>query len=227
MAINLKKGQRIDLRKTSGTLLRNFCVGANWGAIELHVEEGGIFGFGKRKSSKMIKVDLDLSCILVNNTNEMCDHIYSPQYKPELLQKFSLPKGKLTTIDGALKHSGDDVEGDKEGDDNLDNEIITVDLGKINSNVSKIFFFLNNVGKEDFSQIPYAKIRMYEGTSTHVNEVFASYNLSAETQYSNKKALIMGKLVKNENEWNFTAIGDATDDTFLGQTIKRILTSYL
>ena len=40
----------------------------------------------------------------------------------------------------------------KGGDDGLDNEIITVDLNRINPNVSKIFFFLNNVGAEDFSQ---------------------------------------------------------------------------
>ena len=34
MAINLSKGQKIDLRKESGSELTNFCVGANWGAIE-------------------------------------------------------------------------------------------------------------------------------------------------------------------------------------------------
>ena len=34
MAINLSKGQKIDLRKTSGETLTNFCVGVNWGAIE-------------------------------------------------------------------------------------------------------------------------------------------------------------------------------------------------
>ena len=34
MAINLTKGQKIDLRKSSGETLTNFCVGVNWGAIE-------------------------------------------------------------------------------------------------------------------------------------------------------------------------------------------------
>jgi tellurium resistance protein TerZ len=220
MAIDLVKGQRIDLRKKSGTTLTNFCVGVNWGAIET---SGGFLGLSK----KTIDVDLDLSCILVNSKNEMCDHIYSPLYKIELLQKFGLPRGKLISSDGALKHSGDDLAGDKGGDDGLDNEIITVDLGKLKSDITQIFFFLNNVGKEDFSQIPYAKIRMYEGTSTQVKEVFASYNVSSELQYSNKRALIMGKLYKKETEWKFNAIGDPTDDVFLGQTIARIVKSYL
>jgi tellurium resistance protein TerZ len=43
------------------------------------------------------------------------------------------------------------LEGDKGGDDDLDNEIITVDLTELDSNVAQIFFFLNNVGQEDFS----------------------------------------------------------------------------
>lgn len=33
MAIRLEKGQRINLKKESGTKLTNFCVGCNWGAI--------------------------------------------------------------------------------------------------------------------------------------------------------------------------------------------------
>lgn len=235
MAINLTKGQRIDLRKTSGATLTNFCVGVNWGAIERMVtrtiESGGFLGFGGKKEQiqekEITDVDLDLSCVMIDNNKNLCDYIYSPLYKPDLLQQFGLQKGKLTTFDNALRHSGDDLEGDKGGDDGLDNEIISVNLSALNPSVSQIFFFLNNVGKEDFSLIPYAKIRMYEGTPTKVNEVFASYNVSAEAQYSGKRALIMGKLYKKDNEWKFNAIGDPTDDSFLGQTIHRIVKSYL
>jgi len=224
MAINLEKklekGQRINLEKSDGSKLTEFCVGVNWGAIET---SGGFFGLSK----KTVDVDLDLSCVLINSSNKMCDHIYSPLYKPEFLQHYGLPKGKLDTSDRALHHSGDDLEGDKGGDDGLDNEIITVNLSKVNSNISQIFFFLNNVGKEDFSKIPYAKIRMYEGTPTRVKEVFASYNVSAESQYVGKRAVIMGKLYKRDNVWKFHAIGDATDDAHLCATIARILKSYL
>lgn len=219
MAINLAKGQKIDLRKTTGETLTSFCVGVNWGAIEKKV----LFGLSKTSQN----VDLDLSCILIDEQNNLVDHLYSPLYRAEVLQQFGLPVGKLLTTDSALKHTGDDLEGDKGGDDGLDNEIITVDLTKLNSNISQIFFFLNNAGKEDFSQIPYAKIRMYEGTPTRVQSVFADYNVSAESQYSGKSSLIMGKLYKRNGEWKFSAIGDPTEDTFLGQTIHRIIKSYL
>ena len=33
MAINLEKGQRINLEKSNGSKLQNICVGINWGAI--------------------------------------------------------------------------------------------------------------------------------------------------------------------------------------------------
>lgn len=219
MAINLTKGQKIDLRKASGDKLTNFCIGVNWGAIQ----KKGFLGL----STKNIDVDLDLSCILIDDNNNLCDHIYSPLYNIEVLQQFGLPKGKLLSNDGALRHTGDDLAGDKGGDDGLDNEIITVDLTKVSPAVSKIFFFLNNVGDEDFSQIPYAKIRMFEGTPTRVNSVFADYNVSAESVYTGKKALIMAKLYKRNDEWKFDAIGDPTDDVFLGQTIHRIAKNYL
>lgn len=180
--------------------------------------------FGLTSTDK--NVDLDLSCILLDDNGQVCDHLYSPLYNPAVLAKVGLPAGKLVTSDGALKHSGDDLEGDKGGDDGLDNEIITVDLSRVNPRISKIFFFLNNVGNEDFSQIPYAKIRMYEGTPKRVNSVFASYNVSAEASYKNRRALIMGKLYKRNDEWKFDAIGDATDDANFAVTISRIINSY-
>ena len=220
MAINLTKGQKIDLKKSSGESLTNFCVGVNWGAIE---SKGGFLGLSKKVQS----IDLDLSCVLIDDQNKIADHLYSPLYKEEVLRQFGLQKGKLETYDKAMKHTGDDLAGDTGGDDGLDNEIITVDLSKVNPSVTQIFFFLNNAGKEDFSQIPYSKIRMYEGTPTKVVSEFASYNVSAEGQYANKRSIIMGKLYKKEGEWKFSAIGDPTEDTFLGQTIQRIVKNYL
>jgi tellurium resistance protein TerZ len=220
MAINLQKGQRINLEKNTGAKLTNFCVGVNWGAIET---AGGFLGLGK----KTVDVDLDLSCVLIDANRKLSDFIYSPLYRPEILSKFGLSKGKLDTNDRALHHSGDDLAGDKGGDDGLDNEIISVDLTRLNPNVEQIFFFLNNVGKEDFSQIPYAKIRIYEGTPARVKEVFASYDVSKEPQYAGKRAMIMGKLYKKDKDWKFNAIGDPTDDAFLGQTIERIVKSYV
>lgn len=219
MAIRLEKGQRINLAKNNGSRLTEFCVGCNWGAI---VTSGGFLGFGK----KVKDVDLDLSCIMVDAEGRIIDHIYSPLYRPDFLARYGMPPGKVDSNDRALHHSGDDLKGDQDGDDGLDNEIITVNLDRVSPAVDQIFFFLNNCGKEDFSQIPYASIRMYEGTPTRVKEVFASYDVAAEAQYAGKTALIMGKLYRRNGEWKFSAIGDAYPDPNLCETIKRILTNY-
>ena len=225
MAINLTKGQKIDLRKSSGEQLTSFCVGVNWGAIE--TEKPGFLGFGTKKVVE--DVDLDLSCIMTDASGAMVDWIYSPDYN-QFLRTNNLPLGKLASQDNALRHSGDDRQGDVGGDDGLDNEIISVDLTKVNPKIEKIFFFLNiylNPGQNfDFSSIPFAKIRMYEGTPTRVNNVHASYDIVTDSSYRGKQALVMGKLYKRNNEWKFDAIGDSTGDKIFLETIKHILGNY-
>ncbi len=216
--IRLEKGQRINLEKGNGSKLTQFCVGCNWGAIV----KGGFLGIGKTVQD----VDLDLSCVMIDANGKLVDHIYSPLYRREFLSRYRMPDGKVDSNDYALHHSGDDLKGDQAGDDGLDNEIITVDLNRVSPQVQQIFFFLNNCGKEDFSQIPYASIRMYEGTPTKVKEVFASYDVAAEPLYRGMTALIMGKLYRRNGEWKFSAIGDAFPDPNICETIKRICVNY-
>ena len=231
--INLEKGQRVNLAKENGTELREFCVGCNWGMINTgktitKTIKPGFLGFGRKteKKPELKAVDLDLSCIMLDDNKKMIDYIYSPMYRKDWLANFHLPKGKFFSKDGALNHSGDDLQGDAGEDDGLDNEIITVNLTKVKKNIQEIVFFLNNVGPEDFSQIPYASIRMYEGTPNNVQNVFAKYDVAALPQYHGKKALIMGKLYRSKNQWKFAAIGDAYEDRNLCETIARILQSY-
>ena len=210
MVINLQKGQRVNLAKENGAELREFCVGCNWGMIPTgrtitKVIKKGRLGFGRKteKIPELKAVDLDLSCIMLDGGKEMVDYIYSPMYTKEWLAGYHLPKGKLFSKDGALNHSGDDLQGDADGDDGLDNEIITVNLSRVRNNIREIFFFLNNVGPEDFSQIPYASIRMYEGTPQRVDNVYAIYDVAAIPQYKDKRALVMGKLYRSREQWRF------------------------
>lgn len=233
MAINLEKGQKVNLAKDNGEDLKEFCVGCNWGMIPTgktitKTIKPGFFGFGRKVETtpEMKEVDLDLSCVMLDDNKQMVDHIYSPLYRKDFLALYNLPPGKLYSKDNALTHSGDDLQGDDNGDDGLDNEIITVNLTEVNGNVREIYFFLNNVGVEDFSQIPYASIRMYEGTPHKVENVYAKYDVSAMAQFKGKRALIMGKLYRSKNKWKFAAIGDAYEDKNLCETIRRIRYNY-
>ena len=221
MAIRLEKGQRINLEKQTGARLTNFCVGCNWGAIVKKT----FFGLG----SKIVDVDLDLSCLMFDADGNCLDHIYSPLYRFGD-RKLGLPNGKVDSMDKALHHSGDDLQGDQNGDDGLDNEIITVDLNRVSGNVSSIVFFLNIYNNEeysgDFSGIPYASIRMYEGTPTKVREVFAQYDVTTRTDCVGKRALVMGKLYRRSGVWKFAAIGDAFEDRSIVHTIARVIKDY-
>lgn len=142
MAIRLEKGQRINLEKETGAKLTNFCVGCNWGAIVKKT----FFGL----SSSVVDVDLDLSCLMFDAEGKPIDHIYSPLYRFGD-RNVGLPNGKVDSVDHALHHTGDDTQGDQNGDDGLDNEIITVDLNKVSSQTNSIVFFLNIYNNNEFS----------------------------------------------------------------------------
>jgi tellurium resistance protein TerZ len=221
MAIRLEKGQRINLEKSNGSKLTSFCVGCNWGAITKNT----FFGL----FSSNVDVDLDLSCLMFDAEGNPVDHIYSPLYRFGD-RNVGLPNGKLDSIDRALHHTGDDREGDQNGDDGLDNEIITVDLNRVDAKVNQIVFFLNIYNNEDFqgdfSEIPYASIRMYEGTASKVREVFASYDVATKSNCVGMRALVMGKLYRRNGEWKFAAIGDAFEDKSIVHTIVRVMKDY-
>ncbi len=72
MAINLTKGQRINLEKSNGSKLQSICVGINWGAIEKKGWLGGI---------KKEAVDLDASCALFDENKKLIDVIYWQRFK--------------------------------------------------------------------------------------------------------------------------------------------------
>lgn len=230
MAIRLEKGQRINLEKNNGSKLTQFCVGCNWGAVTKKTF------FGLR--STVVDVDLDLSCLLFDAEGKPVDHIYSPLYRFGD-KKIGLPNGKLDTLDRALHHTGDDQIGDLNGDDGLDNEIITVDLNRINPNVDSIVFFLNVYNNEeytgDFSGVPYAYIRMFEPIMGKENgrpvvigvkENFAQYDVSTKTDCVGMRGLVLGKLYRRNGEWKFNAIGDAFPDRTIVHTIARVMKDY-
>ncbi|MGM9479482.1 TerD family protein [Pedobacter sp. GSP4] len=204
MAINLQKGQRISLEKSNGSKLQNVCVGINWGAIE----KKGLFGFGSSKEA----VDLDASCALYNENKQLLEVVYF---------------GNLKSKNGSVKHSGDDLTGDMGGDDGLDNEIITLDFSQLDASVNYVAFVLNSFRGHDFGTIPFASIRIYEGTTKRVNEVFAKYDIANGSNFAGHVSMVMGVFYKKNGEWKFNAIGEPTKDRKLEDTVKTVTQNYL
>lgn len=202
MAINLEKGQRINLEKSNGSKLQNICVGINWGAIE----KKGLFG------TKKEAVDLDASCAVYDEKKEL---IESVNFK------------KLQSNDRAIIHSGDDLTGDLNGDDGLDNEVITLDFSKLSASANYIAFYVNSFRGQDFKDIPFASIRIYEGTPKMVSSEFARYDIANDATFAGKVSMILGVFYKRNNEWKFSAVGVATSDRTLEQTIVTIQQNHL
>jgi tellurium resistance protein TerZ len=201
MALTLQKGQRISLEKADGGQLSQVCVGVNWGAIEVK----GFFGGIKKEA-----VDLDASCATFDGQKNVLETVYFGQLKGQ-----------------GISHSGDDLTGDMDGDDDLDNEIITVDLTKIKANVEQIVFVLNSFRGHDFKSIPFASIRLYEGTPTRVDNVIATFDIANDARFAGSVSMVMGKLYKKDGSWKFSAIGDATSDKRLEATIQTVQKQYL
>ena len=204
MAINLEKGQRISLEKSNGSKLQNVCVGINWGAIE----KKGLFGFGSTKEA----VDLDASCALYDDQKRLLEVVYF---------------GNLKSKNGSVKHSGDDLTGDMGGDDGLDNEIITLDFSQLDASVNYVAFVLNSFRGHDFGTIPFASIRIYEGTTKRVNEVFAKFDIANGSNFAGHVSMVMGVFYKKNGEWKFNAIGEPTKDRKLEETVKTVTQNYL
>lgn len=201
MAINLTKGQKISLEKSGGGKLTQFCVGANWGAID----KKGFFGGMKKEA-----VDLDLSVGMYSKDKVGLDCVYF---------------GKLKSP--GISHSGDDRVGDTDGDDGLDNEVISVDLSQIPNDVEQIVFVLNSFEGHDFATIPFASIRLYEGSPDRVNSVFATFDIASDAKFSGYVSMILGKLYLRNGEWKFSAIGEPTRDRKLEQTLETVRASFL
>ncbi len=201
MAISLSKGQRISLEKDDGGQMTQMCVGVNWGAIE----KKGFFGGTKKEA-----VDLDASCATFDAKKELLEVIYFGQLKGT-----------------GIQHSGDDLEGDMDGDDGLDNEVIVVNLKQISTNVDQIVFVLNSFQGHDFKTIPFASIRLYEGTPTRVDKIHATFDIANDSKFAGSVSMIMGKLYKKDGKWKFSAVGDPTSDKKLEATVKTAQTQYL
>lgn len=184
--INLKKGSSIKLEK-DGIKLQQICIGLNWGAIS---HRGGFLS--RLIGTDTTAVDLD-GAVSTVQSGEITETIYY---------------GNLSSYNGAIQHSGDDLTGDLNGDDGLDNEVITIDLTEVESHIDTIYIYLNSYKGQDFGEIPYSKLRIYEGNPDQVNDVLATFNLSVEEKFKGHVSMIMGQLTRKGNNWSFTAIGE-------------------
>lgn len=177
MAINLQKGEGINLTKTAPAL-RRIRVGLGW-----QQRIGGTPDFDLDASVFICKLNAANEPKLISDE---CFVFYNNRQSP----------------DGAVTHSGDNRTGDAEGDD----ESILVDLGKLHPDAREISFIVtihDAVARgQNFGQIRDAYIRLYDDLT---GQVVADYDL--DEMFSQETAVQFGSLFKLNGEWSFKAVG--------------------
>ncbi len=180
MSINLVKGQKISLEKEAGGKLARIMMGLGWDAKK----KGGLLGFGGREQ----QIDLDASCVLFDDKGDMVDAVWFRQLKSK---------------DGSIVHTGDNLTGEGEGDD----EQIIVDLTRVPPHVKTLVFVVNSFTGQNFSQIENAFCRLVD-QQTH--REIAKFNLSTQGSHT---AQLMAKVYRHSGEWKMHAVGENASGT--------------
>ena len=181
MAINLKKGQRISLKKEAPGLTKVMC-GLGWDVSE----SKGLFGLFKGND-----FDLDGSVLCLTSRDKLkskSDVIYF---------------GNLNHSSGAITHLGDNLTGKGEGDD----EQILVDLTNIPDDIFKLVFVVNiykaKQRQQSFGQVKNAFVRLVNLSN---KQEIARYSLLGE-EYDGKIGMILAEVYRDEGEWKMVAVG--------------------
>ena len=174
MAINLTKGQKVDLTKGNPGL-KKLMVGLGWDVNAF--DSGADF-------------DLDAAAFMLGD-NGRCP-----------TEKEFVFYGNLAHPSESVKHMGDNLTGEGEGDD----EQIFVDLTKIPANVSKVAFTVTIYEAEsrgqNFGQVSNSFIRIVDEST---GQELIHYDLGED--FSIETAVVVGELYKHNGEWKFNAIG--------------------
>ncbi|MFD9102131.1 TerD family protein [Streptomyces virginiae] len=141
-------------------------------------------GLGWEPAFRGRDIDLDASVIAYGPQRNHIDSCYF---------------GKLSILNGAVKHSGDNLTGEGAGDD----EVIVVDLGRLPADATGLVFTVNSFSGQKFTEVAKAYCRLIDAAS---GEELVRFDLTgAEPQ----TGVMMAKLIRQfSGEWEMTAMGE-------------------
>ena len=173
MGVSLSKGGNVSLTKEAPNLTA-VVVGLGWDA---RTTTGSDF-------------DLDASALLTDEQGKV------------LSDQHFVFFNNLRSPDGSVEHTGDNLTGEGEGDD----EVINVSLATVPPAVAKIVFPVSIYDAEprqqSFGQVRNAYIRVVNAAD---GAELARYDLTEDA--STETAMVFGELYRHGGEWKFRAIG--------------------
>jgi tellurium resistance protein TerZ len=148
-----------------------------------------VMGLGWDVAQKGGHIDLDASCVMFGADKSLIDTVWFRQLKSK---------------DGSVVHTGDNLTGEGEGDD----EQIIVNLDKVPANVATLVFTVNSFTGQNFGKVENAFCRIVDDRGAEI----ARYELSCSGEQT---AMIMAKVYRHGGEWKMHAIGQpASGRTF-------------
>jgi len=212
MAINLVKGQTIDLRKgDKGERydLSTVTVGLGW---DVRQKQSGFFGslFGGKKEEEY---DLDAIAFLLDGNGKVAD--LGRTVEAQDGRKIGLYGGDVVFFN-SLKHpsghiwlTGDNRTGAGDGDD----EQIIVKLDTLSEKYQKILFVVSiyqgQQNNQHFGMVENAFIRAVDARGKEM----AKFSLSGDSTYNGMCTMVFSEVYRHHGDWRFCAIGEphATD----------------
>lgn len=147
-------------------------------------------GWDANSSSTGVDFDLDASVFILGENKKILSDSHFVFYN------------NLTSPDGAVEHTGDNLTGEGDGDD----ESIKIDLSKIDANATEICFVVTihqaEERRQNFGQVRNSFVRIY---NPDTQEELLKYEL--EEDFSIETAVEFGRLYKRNGEWKFEAVG--------------------
>ena len=200
MSISLSKGQGISLSKTAGSTLSRVKLGVGWDAVQAPKKTG--FFAKLTGGGGPTDIDLDASCVLYDGSGKRVDAVWF---------------GQLTSRDGSVRHSGDNLTGEGEGDD----ESILVDLVALPAEVATLVLTVSSFRGQTFDEVENAFARLVDEGS---GKELARYSLTEQGAHT---GMIMASLKRSGGgDWELKALGErATGRTVddLEQAIRPLL----
>jgi stress response protein SCP2 len=206
MAINLVKGQTIDLRKNDkgeSFDLSTVTIGLGW---DVRKKSGGFFG--KLLGGKEEEFDLDAIAFLLDKNGKVADLGKTVQTNDG--RNLSLYQGDVIFFNsqrhpsGNIWLTGDNRTGAGDGDD----EQIIVKLDSLDAKFEKILFVVSiyqgRQRNQHFGGIENAFIRAVDNSGKEI----AKFNLSGDASYNNMCSLVFAEVYRNNGTWKFRALGD-------------------
>jgi tellurium resistance protein TerZ len=193
MTISLTKGQSLSLAKNNPGLTRVF-MGLGWDAAK-PAASGGFFGriFGGGTSGGE-SIDLDASVIVFDASLNEVD---------------TVSFRKLKSSDGAIKHDGDNLTGDGDGDD----EVIHVDLSRLNPAAAHLVFTVNSFRGQTFNEVDNAVARLVDEST---GREICSFMLKEQGAHT---GVVMASLSKGADGWTMKAHGKPAS----GRTVQDLV----